>query len=70
MMEIIKWPFEALSRLVGLIFELTGRFLAILLGMILIGVGVLLTATVIGACIGVPLLALGVLLLIRGLFPR
>ncbi len=68
MMEIIKWPFEALWRLVGLVFELTGRFLAILLGIVLIGVGALLTATVIGACVGVPLLAFGILLVVRGLF--
>jgi len=68
MMEIIKWPFEALWRLVGIVFELTGRFLAILLGIVLIGVGALLTATAIGACVGAPLLAFGILLVVRGLF--
>lgn len=64
----VTWPFVALWRLVGLIFELTGRFVAIVIGIVLMAVGALLAATVIGAVIGVPLLAVGLLLLVRGLF--
>lgn len=64
----VTWPFVALWRMVGLILELTGRFAAIVIGIVLIAVGALLTATVIGAVIGVPFVAVGLLLLVRGLF--
>lgn len=64
----ITWPFVALMRLVGLIFELTGRFVAVLIGMLCVLVGVILTATVIGAVIGLPLIAFGFVLFVRGLF--
>jgi hypothetical protein len=66
--NLLAWPFVALWRLVGLVFELTGRFVAILVGIVLMLVGALLTATVIGAIVGVPLLAFGLLLIVRGLF--
>ena len=64
----ILWPFVALWRLVTFILELTGRFVAILLGFLLIAVGVLVSMTVVGAVVGIPLALFGLLLLFRGLF--
>ena len=62
------WPFVALWRLVTWILELTGRFVAILLGIVFMVVGVMVTLTVIGAIVGVPMFLFGVLLVLRGLF--
>ncbi len=62
------WPFVALWRLVTWILEMTGRFLAILLGIVFMVVGVIVTLTVIGAIVGVPMFLFGVLLVLRGLF--
>jgi hypothetical protein len=62
------WPFVALWRLVTLILEMTGRFVAILLGFVLIAVGVLVSLTVVGAVVGIPLALFGLLLIFRGLF--
>jgi len=62
------WPFGALWRLVTFILEMTGRFVAILLGIVLIAVGVLVSFTVVGAVVGIPLALFGLLLIFRGLF--
>jgi hypothetical protein len=53
---------------VTFILEITGRFVAILLGIVLIAVGVLVSLTVVGAVVGVPLALFGLLLIFRGLF--
>jgi len=47
---------------------MTGRLVAILLGIVFMVVGVIATLTVIGAIIGVPMFLFGVLLVFRGLF--
>ncbi len=64
----LAWPFVALWRLVTWILGLTGRVLAIALGLVFMVVGVIVTLTVIGAIVGVPLFLFGVLLVLRGLF--
>ena len=64
----IFWPFVALWRLVTGILELTGRFVAILLGVVFMAVGGLLSVTIVRAILGVPLFLFGVLLVFRGLF--
>ena len=64
----ILWPFVALWRLVTFILEMTGRFVAILLGFVLMAVGVLVSLTVVGAVVGVPVALFGLLLVFRGLF--
>ncbi len=61
------WPFVALWKLLATIVELTGRFLAMVLGIILMIVGVILSLTIIGAIVGVPLGFVGLLLFFRGL---
>jgi len=64
----ILWPFVAIWRLLTWILELTGRLVAIILGAVFILVGVIISLTVIGAIVGVPLAVFGFLLLLRGLF--
>ncbi len=62
------WPFTALWKLLALIVELTGRFVALVLGSVFIILGVMISLTIIGAIIGVPLSVIGLLLLLRGIF--
>lgn len=62
------WPFVAIWNLVAGIVGLTGRVVAVVLGLVLLLVGVILTVTVVGAIIGVPLGILGILLIVRGLW--
>ena len=64
----ILWPFVALWRLVALIIEMTGRLVAAILGLVLMIVGVLVSLTVIGLVIGIPLILFGFLLVVRGFF--
>lgn len=62
------WPFVALWKLLAVIIELTGRFVAMVLGIVLIIVGGILSLTVIGAIVGIPLAIIGLMLLLRGIF--
>jgi hypothetical protein len=62
------WPFAAIWKLLAVIVELTGRFAAIALGIVLIIVGVIVSLTIVGAIIGIPLAIVGLLLLFRGMF--
>ncbi len=62
------WPFYALWMLVAGIVEFTGRFVAMVLGLVLILVGLLVSLTIIGAIVGIPLAIIGLLLLLRGIF--
>jgi hypothetical protein len=64
----ILWPFVAIWRLLTAILELTGRLLAIVLGCVFMIVGVIISLTVIGAIVGVPIAIFGFLLVMRGLF--
>lgn len=63
----LLWPFAALWRLLAGIIALTGRFVAILLGVVFIFVGLLVSLTIVGALIGIPLALFGLLLVVRGL---
>ena len=61
-------PFIWLWNFIVYIVMLTGRVMAVVLGLLLILVGGILTVTLIGAIIGIPILIIGVLLVIRGLW--
>jgi len=67
-MSLLLGPFKALWRLVSALVVLTGRLVAIVIGLCLVVIGALLTATVVGAVVGIPLIAIGLLLIARGLF--
>jgi hypothetical protein len=62
------WPFVAIWNLLAWIIQLTGRLIAMIIGLLLIIGGVVLTLTVVGAIIGVPMILFGVLLIVRGLW--
>jgi hypothetical protein len=62
------WPFAAIWKLLAVIVELTGRFVAMVLGAVLILVGVIVSLTIVGAIVGIPLALIGLLLFFRGMF--
>jgi hypothetical protein len=62
------WPFAALWKLLAVIVELTGRFVAMVLGIVFIVVGIIVSLTIVGALVGIPLAIVGLLLLLRGIF--
>ena len=62
------WPFVALWRLIATIVGLTGRFVAMVLGLVFIIVGVIVSLTVVGAIIGIPMAIIGLLLFLKGIF--
>jgi hypothetical protein len=62
------WPFWALWRLVSWIVVFAGRLVAVILGSVLMIAGILLSLTIIGALLGIPLFIVGILLVFRGLF--
>ena len=62
------WPFWAIWKLLASIVELTGRLLAVVLGLVLVVAGGLVSLTVVGAFVGVPLMIIGILLCVRGIF--
>lgn len=64
----ILWPFVAIWRLLTFIIEITGRMVAIILGCVFMFVGVIVSLTVVGAIVGVPIAIFGFLLVMRGLF--
>jgi hypothetical protein len=62
------WPFVAIWKLLAGIVEFTGRFVAMVLGIVLIIVGVIVSLTIVGAIVGVPLAIIGLLIFLRGIF--
>ena len=65
---ILLWPFYAVWRVVSFVFELIGRILSAIIGIGFMFAGVAITLSVVGAPLGIPLAALGFLLLVRSLF--
>ncbi len=67
-MSWLLWPFIALWRLVTTILEMTGRFVALVLGLVFTLVGALVSLTIVGAIAGIPLFIVGFMLALRGIF--
>lgn len=61
-------PFVWLWNFIAYLVMLTGRFVAVILGAVLMLAGFILTITVVGAIAGVPLMIIGLLLVVRGLW--
>ena len=64
----LLWPFAMLWQLLATIVGLTGRFIAMSIGLVFVLVGVIVSLTVIGAIVGIPLAIIGLLLLLKGIF--
>lgn len=64
----ILWPFAALWDLLAFILRLTGRLVAAAIGLVLMILGIVITMTVVGAPLGIPVFILGFLLLVRSVF--
>ena len=64
----LLWPFYALWMLIAGIIRLTGRLVAVILGLVFLIVGGILTVTVIGSILGIPLMIFGFLVIVRGFF--
>lgn len=64
----VLWPFYALWKLVTAILMMTGRLVAVILGLALMIVGIILIVTIVGAIIGIPMALIGFLLVLRGIF--
>jgi len=62
------WPFAAIWKLLAVIVELTGRLVAMILGIVLMLVGGLVSLTIVGAIVGIPLAIVGLLLFLKGIF--
>ena len=62
------WPFTSIWNLIIRLVSLTGRLVAIAIGLALMIAGVIVSLTVIGAILGIPLFAIGALMVIRGLW--
>ena len=62
------WPFAAIWQLIATIVGMTGRFVAMVLGLVFILVGVLVSLTLIGAIVGIPMALIGLLLFLKGIF--
>lgn len=65
---ILLWPFYAIWRLLTFVLNVIGRVLCAVLGIGLMIAGVAIALSIVGAPLGVPLTALGFLLLMRALF--
>lgn len=65
---LILSPFVLLGKVILTVIKLIGRFMGLFIGFVLMVVGVILSATIVGAVIGVPLATLGMLLMARSLF--
>ena len=65
---ILLWPFYAIWRLLTFVVELVGRLLCGVIGLGLMVAGTAITITVLAAPVGIPLAAVGLLLLVRAIF--
>jgi hypothetical protein len=65
---LLLWPFYAIWRLLTFVLEVVGRLLCALIGLALIAAGSAITITVLAAPVGIPIAAIGFLLLVRAIF--
>lgn len=65
---ILLWPFYAIWRLLTFVLEVVGRLLCALIGLALMAAGTAITITVLAAPVGIPIAAIGFLLLVRAIF--
>lgn len=64
----LLWPFYAIWKLLTFILNVTGRIICAVLGLALMAAGVAASLSIIGAVVGIPLIAFGFLMTVRALF--
>lgn len=67
-MKILFFPFIAIWKLFEFIIKLTGRLLAVILGLLFMTIGIILCCTMVGIFIGIPIIVFGFFLMLRGFF--
>lgn len=68
MIHVLLWPFRMVWGLIGIIFLAVGKLFTMLLGLGLVALGIVLTASLVGIAAGIPLIVFGALLALRSLF--
>lgn len=68
LLAILLWPFRLVWRFIGFAFRLMGKMMTLAIGFVLLVAGIVLTCTIAGAFVGIPLLLLGGLLMVRSVF--
>ncbi|MGV8050038.1 MAG: hypothetical protein AB2L21_06785 [Anaerolineaceae bacterium] len=62
------WPFWLVFQLALIILKVTGRMVCVVIGLVFLIIGIGLTATQIGALLGIPLIILGIMLMVHPVF--
>jgi len=65
---ILLFPFYLVWRMLSFVVEAVGRVACVVLGFTLLAIGIAVSLTLVGAPIGIPLAAIGTLLLLRAFF--
>lgn len=65
---LLLWPFYAIWRLLTFVVEMVGRLICAVIGLALMAAGTAITITILAAPIGIPIAAVGFLLLVRSVF--
>ncbi len=65
---ILLWPFYLVWRMVSFVLEAVGRVACGVLGFVLLAVGIALSLSLVGVPLGIPMAAVGTLLLLRAFF--
>jgi hypothetical protein len=65
---ILLWPVYFVWRMVSFVLEAVGRVACVVLGFILLATGIVVSLTLVGVPIGIPLAAIGTLLMLRAFF--
>lgn len=67
-MSILSWPFRIVFHLAEFLFALIMRLILVIVGLAFLAAGMVLTITIVGALIGIPLVIVGCLLIVRSIF--
>ncbi len=65
---LFLWPVKVSWKIATLVERSTGILLALILAVVLLLIGMYLTSTIIGAVVGLPMMAAGAVLLLRALY--
>ena len=66
--DVLVFPFRLVGQVTGWALDLTGHVLGFVVGLVLLILGIVLSITVIGLILGIPLIALGGWMMFRALF--